>query len=262
MAEDLLNEALTQLQAHDAATMAAGLDSLAKQLPQLEDKKLGEVIAAVSSIFYLDLYEYPHFQTVVDKAIDTIVGQGERVIPHLLSLLGDSDFKVEFNYALIFGMIGAPAIKPLLKSYLEMQDSTEQSFIIYSLGKIKDGRVKEAIPMLLEALESASKDVRDSSARTLGKIAENVKVAEIDSEDVRKVFEALILALKDPHSGVRSKSCRSLGKMAKHGYLFAEQLSVLKKEVEIILGRRDYNWDNAFVVRREATEVEEILAKR
>ena len=166
MADNQINEALTQLQAHDAATMAAGLDSLAKELPQVDDKQLGDIIAAVSSIFYLDLYEYPHFQTVVDKAIDTIAGQGERVIPHLLNLLGDSDFKVEFNYALIFGMIGGPAIKPLLKSYLQMQDSTEQSFIIYSLGKIKDGKVKDSIPMLLEALESASKDVRDSSART------------------------------------------------------------------------------------------------
>jgi hypothetical protein len=76
---------------------------------------------------------------------------------------------------------------------------------------------------------------------------------------VKKVFDALVLALKDPHSGVRSKSCRSLGKMARHGYLDSEQLNTLRKEVDIILGRRDYNWDNAFVVRREASEVEEIL---
>lgn len=261
MASDRINDALTKLSAHDAGTMSTGLDELSKELPKVDDKKMGEIIAAISSIFYLDLYEYPQFQPVVDKAVDTIAGLGDRVIPHLLNQLGDSDFKVEFNYAIIFGMIGAPAIQPLLKAYLEMQDSTEQSFIIYSLGKIKNDRVRDAIPLLLESLESASKDVRDSAARTLGKITEHVKPSEIDNETVKKIYEALVLALKDPHSGVRSKSCRSLGKMAKHGYLDGEQLTTLKKEVDIILGRRDYNWDTAFVVRREASEVEEILKR-
>lgn len=261
MTSEKVQAAYDKLQAHDAREISAGLKSLAQELPSLDDKQLGEAISAISSVFFLDTYEYPQFQPVVDQAIETIANEGERVIPHLLRMLGDSDFKVEFNYALIFGKIGAPAVPPLLKSLLELQDSTERTFVIYSLGKIKDSRIKEAIPMLVEGLESASKDIRDSAARTLGKITENVAPHEVEPEVIKQVFDALILAVKDPHSGVRSKAVRSLGKMYRHGYLDAERTEMLQREVDIILGRGDYSWDQAFVVRREATEVDGLLKK-
>ena len=262
MLSDSVNNALTKLQAHDVKTMTEGLEELQRESSTVDDRDLGEVISAVSALFYLDTYEYPHFQSVVDNAIEMISNQGERVVPHLLGLLGDSDFKVEFNYALIFGKIGAPAIRPLLKAQLQLHDSTESSFIIYSLGKIKSEQIKEAIPMLLESFESASKDIRDSAARTLGKIAENVPASRIDRDTSNRVFDALITGLKDTHSGVRSKCCRSLGKMARNNFLAEDQIAALKKEIDIILGRgEEYKWDTAFVVRREAAEVDEILSK-
>jgi HEAT repeat protein len=259
LASEQLSHAFKQLEAHDINEIKSGLQLMEQELPTLDDKELGDAISAISSIFFLDTYEYPQFQSVVDRAVETIANQGERVIPHLLGLLGDSDFKVEFNYAIIFGKIGPPAIKPLLKASLQMQDSTERSFIIYSLGKIRDPQVREAIPMLVESLESASKDIRDSAARTLGKIAENVPAEEIDNETVSKVFDALVLAVKDPHSGVRSKAIRSLGKMFRSGYLNGDQTRTLRHEIDILLGRKDYSWDKAFVVRREASEVDEFL---
>lgn len=259
MTSEKVKAAYDKLQAHDPGVITTGLQELSQELAGMDNKQLGEAISAISSVFFLDTYEYPQFQAVVDQAVGTIADQGERVIPHLLGLLGDSDFKVEFNYALIFGRIGAPAISPLLKASLELQDSTERSFVIYSLGKIKDSRVRDAIPMLVESLESASKDIRDSAARTLGKISENVAAHEVEPDVIRTVYEALMLAVKDPHSGVRSKSVRSLGKMYRRGYLDADQTTRLQREIDIILGRGDYSWDQAFVVRREATEVDELL---
>jgi hypothetical protein len=260
MSSGSLTDAFKALATNDTASIIAGLSEIERQLPTIAGDQLADVVGAVNTIFYCDTYEYPQLQPVVDRAVRTLSLAGERVIPHLLRLLGDSDYKVEFHYALIFGLIGAPAIVPLLEAYDTARDAPERSFIIYSLGKIKSPEVKRAIGTVLNGLGSPSKEVRDSAARTLGKIVENVLPPEVEPQRRAQMFERLTAALRDSHSGVRAKACRSLGKMAKREYLDPRQTSILAAEIVRLLGKGSEKWDDAFAVRKEALEVEGILA--
>jgi len=198
---------------------------------------------------------------VVNHAVKTLSAAGERVIPHVLRLLGDSDYKVEFHYALIFGQIGSAAVAPLLQAYEIARDSTERSFVIYSLGKIKSPVLKEAIALVLSELGSPSKEVRDSAAKTMGKIVGNVSASDVSPQLRSQICAHLIAALRDTHSGVRAKACRSLGKVAKRGWLDRTEIDILSREIAHLLGKDSRRWDDAFAVRKETAEVEQTLSR-
>jgi hypothetical protein len=67
--------------------------------------------------------------------------------------------------------------------------------------------------------------------------------------------------ISDESSGVRSKAVRSLGKMVKYGFADEEQKDRLNKVVNRLLGKNEsYNWDIAYIVRREAQEVYDYLS--
>ena len=90
----------------------------------------------------------------------------------------------------------------LLKN-LNSDDLTEKKKSIFKIGDLK---VKEAIPTLIQLLETDSDSVvRNSSARALGKIA--------DPEQFDIILEALDKALNDPDSYVKANACWSLGKL-------------------------------------------------
>jgi hypothetical protein len=261
MTSDFLKDMLTRLETNDPVGLEHCLLEIMTFLPKASDQELAELVGAVNAIFYFDTFEYPHLQSVVEHAVKTLSAAGERIIPHLLRLLGDSDYKVEFHYALIFGEIGSAAIKPLLKAYEVAKDSSERSFIIYSLGKIKSPALRESIALVLAELGSPSKEVRDSAARTIGKIVENVAATDVPAQQRSQICARLIAALHDTHSGVRAKSCRSLGKMAKRNWLDKTEIDVLYREISHLLGKDSQRWDEAFAVRKEAAEVEQILAR-
>ena len=61
--------------------------------------------------------------------------------------------------------------------------------------------------------------------------------------------------LNDTNSGIRSKVVRSLGKMAKYGHFNIQERERFKKLCSNILGKDDdFDWDRAYVVRKEAEE--------
>jgi HEAT repeat protein len=261
MTSGFLKDVLKRLETNEPEAIEQCLNEIQTLLPNADDQETADLVGAVNAVFYYDTYEYPHLQPVVNHAVKTLSAAGERVIPHLLRLLGDSDYKVEFHYALIFGQIGAAAVAPLLQAYDVARDSTERSFIIYSLGKIKSPALKQATALVLTELGSSSKEVRDSAARTMGKIVENVSVTDVAPQLRSQICARLIAALRDTHSGVRAKACRSLGKMAKRGWLDKTEIDILSREIAHLLGKDSQRWDDAFAVRKEAAEVEETLTR-
>jgi len=261
MTSDILKDVLKRLETNDPEAIEQSLNEVETLLPTAGDQELADLVGAVNAVFYCDTYEYPHLQPAVNHAVKTLSAAGERVIPHLLRLLGDSDYKVEFHYALIFGQIGAAAVAPLLQAYEAARDSTERSFIIYSLGKIKSPALKQATQLVLAELGSSSKEVRDSAARTMGKIVENVTATDVEPQLRSQICTRLIAALRDTHSGVRAKACRSLGKMAKREWLDKTEIDILSHEIAQLLGKDSQRWDDAFAVRKEAAEVEENLSR-
>jgi hypothetical protein len=60
---------------------------------------------------------------------------------------------------------------------------------------------------------------------------------------------------KDEHPAVRAKAVRSLGKMAGARYLTKDQVRAVVAQARALLGRDEaFDWDRAFIVRREAEE--------
>jgi hypothetical protein len=233
-----------------------GLKWFKENITDLEGDHYRQGLQAIASVFTHDTYENPEYQGVINEAVAVLVTQGELSIPYLLEMLQDSDYKVEFNLAVVLGRIGGTAVAPLIEAYHNSSHSGEKAFIIYALGKIKDKAVAQAGSLMLEALNDPDREVRDSAARAWGKITEWIPPDKVPQDEKDKIFKALLPKIKDEYSGVRSKAIRSLGRFAKHGFLNEEQIGNLKTALIDILGKSgDFIWDSAFIVRREAEAV-------
>ena len=82
-----------------------------------------------------------------------------------------------------------------------------------------------------------------------------VPADEIGADRRNEIVEALFRTLADFQPAVRAKAVRSLGKMLRGGYLTSDQAQRLSTAVLRILGRdAAYEWDRAYIVRREAEE--------
>ncbi len=92
------------------------------------------------------------------------------------------------------------------QEFLKNLTSNDLALKKKSIFKIGDLKVKEAIPTLIQLLESDEDSVvRNSAARALGKIA--------DPEQFDNILHALDKALEDPDSYVKANACWSMGKL-------------------------------------------------
>jgi len=252
---NLIN-ALKLISSSKPENIEVGLEWFKESISDLEGDSYRQGLQAVASVFTHDTYESPEYQGVVNKAVAILAAQGELSIPYLLEMLQDSDYKVEFNLAVVLGKIGGAAVGPLIEAYRNSSHSGEKAFIIYALGKIKDKEVAQAGHLMLEALNDPDREVRDSAARSWGKITEWISPDSMPRVERDKIFNALVPKIKDEYSGVRSKAIRSLGRFAANGFLTEDQMGTLKTALIDILGKSgDFVWDSAFIVRREAEAV-------
>jgi len=261
--ESLLKQALRKIAQPVKEKMMEGLEEIEPEILKMEEKELKETIFAVSSLFYIDPLEHPNLQGVVDKATHIIASLKEKSFPYLFSMMLDSDFKKDYNIAKTFGLIGQEAIQPLLDTFKKSKDQAQRTFILFALGKIKNPKVKMALPVLLGALEDANREIRDSAARTIGKTIEVIRPDQLTQKQRSEIFENLVRRLSDEEHGVRSKAIRSLGKMARFNFLDDEQTRRLKEIVDQTLGIDDsYQWDRAYIVRKEAQQILDFLKNK
>ena len=215
-----------------------------------------ELTEALTSLFFKDVYEYPDWRENVENAADIIGKFGKRSISSLLSLMEKSDAKAAFYFALSIGNIGIASLDPVIQKLLRAQSDYLQALLIFSLGKIKDREIRRAIPDILPYLNHSDSEVKDSAARTLGKIFENITPSDISEQETLLVFEKLLHLLEDSSSKVRAKALHSIGKQLHGGFLPNDVITHLEKEVKRILGRDNiHDWDDAYIVRREAQEL-------
>lgn len=263
MDESILKRTLEKIARPEKEKIMEGLKEIQPEILKMKEKELKETIYAVSSLFYIDPLEHPDRQEIVDKAVHIVASLREKSFPYLFSMMLDSDFKKDFNIAKTFGLIGEEAIQPLLDTLKKSEDQAQRTFILYALGKIKDAKVKMALPILLEALEDENKEIRDSAARTIGKTMEVIPPDQLTKGEKSEIFENLVKKLADESAGVRSKAIRSLGKMARFNFLDDEQFKRLKEIVDRTLGiDESYQWDRAYIVRKEAQQILDLLKSR
>jgi HEAT repeat protein len=256
-----LKRSFAKLTDSDKDIVLEGIKEIEIHLPKLKDKKYKEALDSLVSLFYIDTFEKPDLQVVIDRAFEVYKKFKTKTVPFLLSYIRESDIKFQLNIARALGKIGKSAIDPILSKLNKSRDPAEKSFLLYSLGKIKDPAVTKAIPSILRGLKDRNVEVRDSATRTFGKIFEVIPSPKISLKNKNLIFENLKKMLSDESSGVRSKAIRSLGKMSRYGYLDKERKEEVRKIAHRILGLDEsYNWDIAYIVRREAQEVYEFLS--
>ncbi len=232
-----------------------GLKLVRQEISRVGSDEARPLFEMVSAIFYIDPLDHPELVPVLDEAVSLTAGFGEWIIPILLEQLDTGDLKAQMAIGHALGRIGVDAIKTLVNEYQASTEPGRRMFILYALGKIKSPEIVQAAPLALEAAQSSNSELRDTATRAIGKLAESIRPSDLP-EDLRKAFfERLRDNLADPYPGIRAKALRSLGKLARHGHLDTMEREKLKASCRLILGTGgDYDWDKAYIVRKEAEE--------
>jgi HEAT repeat protein len=254
MTVDSLAAALQSLRSDRPGAIGEGLESLGVHMARLPEAEFRGAVEELCALFYVDTADRPDLQPLLDRAVEILAAQGPRVVAQLLELMKGSDIKSHLYLARALAAIGHPALAPL-RRVIATDDPYGRSFALFAVGKIHDPAVREALPEVIGSLMHPDKEVRDSAARTLGKIAEAVPAGQLAEDRRTEIFEVLFRTLADAQPAVRAKAVRSLGKLARFGYLAAAQEQRVRLAVLRILGRDEaHEWDRAFIVRREAEE--------
>lgn len=239
------------------------LEEVQKNISKLKKEERMENMESIFSLFYLDLFDKPQFEKVVLKAMDILkeMGQYEDCLKWLCSQLSETDLKASLNLARLLGSIGEKAIPHLIEVYKTSENPYARIMAIHSLGKIKEKEVLKYLELIKETLSSKDDELRDTGVRTLGKFFENFKLQDFKKEEIQNLFEELLKLISDIKAPVRAKAFRTLGKMAKNNFLEKEQKEKLKNLCLKALGKTNFQWDNAYIVRAEAEETLKILDK-
>jgi HEAT repeat protein len=255
MSENSFETIKTLLVSEKPEELRQGLELVRQEISRVGSSEAKPLFEMVSAMFYIDPLDRPDLVPVLDEAISLVVGFGEWVIPMLLENLDAGDIKAQLAIGHALGRIGADAIKPLMTAYQASADLVRRMFILYAMGKIKSPRIVQAAHLAIEAAQSTDLELRDTATRAIGKFVESIPPSDLP-EELRVAFmERLQHNLADPSPGIRAKAVRSFGKLAKYGHLNATERKKLKALCQLILGEdENFEWDRAYVVRKEAKE--------
>jgi HEAT repeat protein len=260
MAADHFEKIKTLLSSVDSEEIHQGLVLIRKELPNISEEDAKILFDMVSALFYIDLLDHPEHAHVLDEAVGLVADFGDFVVPILLNNLDAGDMKAQLTIGHAFGRVGEPAIEPLLESYKCEESEECRIFLVYALGKIRSPKVLEAFEQVLAAASSENLELRDTAIRAMGNFVEMIAPENLPEEFKKGMLDAIRINLSDPSAGVRSKAVRSWGKLARFGHLDKEEKQKCKETCELLLGADDqYNWDRAYIVRKEAQEALECL---
>ncbi len=238
------------------AEIQQGLQQVKAQLPAWSQDEARPILDMIVALFYIDPLDLPEHLPVLEEAIAVAASFGPWIIPTLIGDMEAGDVKAQMALAQVLGRIGADAIRPLMTEYLSAcPEAGCRAFVLYAMGKIKSPQIAEAAPIALEAAGSPEQELRDSATRAIGKFAESIPPRGMSADLRNTLVTRLTANLADPSPGIRAKAVRSLGKLAKHGHLTQTQRGQLGRTLRRILGEDGrFEWDHAYVVRKEAQE--------
>jgi hypothetical protein len=248
-----LQTAIHKIASEDSQAIRLGLEELRGQLASLDDRQLNEALSALMTVFYIDTFEHPELQELVDQAERVMVLAGTRVVPLVLERITDTDIKCQFHLARVLAQLGPEVIDAVVEYHDHCTDPVDRAFAIYAISNINNEQIKRIIPQALRDLTSDHKELRDTAARALGKIADTVPAEQIELQTRSTLFELLMAKLSDPYAGVRAKAARSIGKLRRRDYLDDRQSQRARSALRALAGLDEQHaWDSAFIVRREA----------
>jgi hypothetical protein len=244
------------LSSTDPEEVAVGLEKVWGRVRSAPAEEKRRYVEMISALFYIDPLDHPEYLPVLEDAISLIGSIGEVAIPTLMEELEGGDVKAQMAIGLALGHMGATAIPALLEQYHQIcPESGCRAFVLYALGKIKSPYIVDALPTAIEAAGAENQEVRDSATRALGKFAESIPAGSLHPDVAAAIVERVRTNLADNSPAIRAKAVRTMGKLARYGHLSSEQCGELSVTLHRILGEDEhYEWDRAYVVRKEARE--------
>lgn len=260
MSNEKYQEIKCLLASNSGEEIQKGLTLIRERLPELGENDLNEVVGMLASLFYIDLLDRPDLVPAVNEAITLVADFEEQVIPFLVESLGAGDLKAQLAIGHAMGRVGETAIDPLVKAYGSATGPEQRIFVLYALGKIDSPHIIRALDIALGAARGEDAELRDTATRVLGKFVESIPPADLSKEDKESILACLDENLSDPKAGVRAKAVRSYGKMARNRHLNKEEMEELVTLCRGLLGAKEFNWDRAYIVRKEAKEILDDMA--
>jgi HEAT repeat protein len=255
MGDVRIEEIYEKLRGHDAHTVLEGLIELNRSIPKLDKEARARLASAASGLFYVDTFDMPEFTPVVDMAVKVVAGMGPELIPYHLQEMEGTDFKALLCFARVLAALGTESINPIVEACEGSEETHLLVGAIYALSKIRDESVLKGFPLIVGLCENPAKEVRDTAVRALGKLVQHLPPSCFSTDQKNQAFEALMKATYDSSPGIRAKGVRGLGKMEGRGLLAAQARGRTEERIHQVLGRhKSYNWDTAYIVRREAEE--------
>ncbi len=130
------------LESHDPGELRRGLEMVRATVPGSDAAGTIRLCEMVLPLFYIDTLDHPEHLPVVEEAILVTSEMGEAVIPTLIQNLEAGDVKAQMAIAQALGGMGAKAIEPLLTEYAETcPDPACHAFLLYALGKVKSPEI-------------------------------------------------------------------------------------------------------------------------
>jgi HEAT repeat protein len=253
--EELLQTISALLASTEPDEILEGLELVRAQIPAAGEEEPRRLFEMVFPLFYIDPLDLPGHVPVLEEAIAVVAGFGKEVIPDLIQGLGAGDVKAQMAAAQALGCMGEDAVAPLVAQYEGCPEPGCGAFVLYALGKIKSPQILAAVPVALDAARSPDLELRDSATRAIGKFAESIPAGSLSEELCAGLMAVLQHNLADSSPSVRAKAVRSLGKLARYGHMTSDERGRLRITFQRILGADEaFDWDRAYVVRKEAKE--------
>ncbi len=111
------------------------------------------------------------------------------------------------------------------------------------------------IPSIIAETKATSRSKRVSALKRFGVYLSSNEAETLSEENRDKIFNALFESVSDVDHQCRAVAVQKLGLLAKNKLLNNEQQQKLSRCVASLLGYDDFEWDSAFIVRKEAERV-------
>jgi hypothetical protein len=244
---------LQKLCSEDLEDLARALTEIEENTELLQAECGDTLLAGVLMLFRLDTFDFPHLESLIERAEKVVASLGPAAVPAVLAHMEDSDINVHEHLARTLTRIGMPALKQVVAFHDACPDPMGRVFALYALSKIRDPGIKAVLPLAIRGMSSNHQELRDTATRSLGKMVSVVPPEEVSSELKQNMFETVSERAEDPVPGVRAKGMRTLGKLGFYGYLNGDQLAEARRLMHKALGHDDISEaDSEFIVRREA----------
>lgn len=249
-----LNPLFDAIISDNPSDMLDAIADLRENIGELESRQVPDAVEALVSLFYIDLGDKPQFVKVVEDAVSAIAEIGEGAIPTLMWLLQETDTKANLMMARALGRIGPPAYGSLKDLFYNGITAWQKIMALFALAKMHEAALMEIFPDVVTSLDDSDRELRDTAARTVGRIISSFQPGQLPRDSVDQAFNKLLHHLGDNSSVVRAKCVRALGKLGKFKYLLPQQRELAYEAVSGLLGVGESGPDPLFLVRKEAEQ--------